>query len=328
MSQNFADRLIAKIIEKKSFLCVGLDPQLKYFPPHILQEAAMFHGAGHEAVGYAIFTFNRMIIDATYEFAAMYKPQIAFYEKYGSVGIQALEKTIRYLKRKNEIVTLDTKREDGGDTAQAYADAYLGEIDVIGEDGEITTRKSIFDVDAMTVTAWIGSPMLKPCIEVCQKYGKGLFVVARTSFKPTSPFQESVDLEGVKGWVNMVRLVKEMGLSLIGERGYSSIGAVMGATYPEDAGTMCAELPMALKLIPGLSVQGGTADSTVACFNEDGLGGIGNDSRGINYAWHPISKSEFQCNPKDFASAAAKQAEKNRLLLNEAVVKKCGKLPW
>ena len=328
MISNFADRLIGAIKAKKSYLCVGLDPQLKYFPPHILRAAAQKANTAFGAAAMAIADYYIEIIDATIEFAPIYKPQMAFYEKYGKNGMAALDSILKHLDINGALVILDGKREDGDASAQAYADAYLGKVDVLNESGELVQADSLFNADALTVTAWIDNPCLKPFVDTAEKYGKGIFVVDRTSFKPVSKFQEMTDVDGTKAWVRMAETLAEMGKGLIGDEGYSSIGAVMGATYPEDAAMMRRALPKAFKLIPGFGYQGGSADGAVACFNEDGLGGIVNNSRVTNYAWHPDFKSEFQCDPKDFATAASKEAKKARDILNAAVAKKNGFLPW
>lgn len=325
---NFADRVIKAIYDNMSYLCVGLDPQLRYFPPHILQYCAKTYGPGIEATAQAIVMFYKTIIDATNEFAFAFKPQMAFYEKYGHLGVWAFEEIVRYALLTGKIVIEDAKREDGGDTSTAYAEGHLGQIDVIGEDGNLTSSPNCYGVDAITITPWIEEPNFKPFLEVAKREGRGIFVVDRTSFKPTSSLQEMVDESGDKGWVGLAKKVGEMGEESKGENGYSSIGVVMGATYPEDAPKMKEILPMAFKLIPGFGAQGGEADEAVVCVNNDGFGIIPNNSRGTNYAWHPRFKSEFQCDPRSYALAAANASRQARDALNEAVKRRIGKLPW
>jgi orotidine-5'-phosphate decarboxylase len=327
--KNFADRVIKAIHDNMSYLCVGLDPQLKYFPPHILKYCAQTYGPGRRASAEAIAIFNRAIIDATSEYAFGFKPQMAFYEKYGYYGVKAFEETVRYaLLVGGKIIIEDAKREDGDDTTRAYAEGHLGQIEIIGKEGELISVPNAYGVDAITITPWIEEPNFKPFLEVAIREGRGIFVVDRTSFKPTSSLQEMLDENGDKGWVRLAKRVKEMGESAKGENGYSSIGVVMGATYPEDAPIMKEVLPYAFKLIPGFGVQKGTADDAVVCVNDDGFGIIPNNSRGTNYAWHPKFKSEFQCNPSSFALAAANASKQARDALNAAVLKRIGKLPW
>jgi len=327
--RNFADRVIKAIYDNMSYLCVGLDPQLRYFPPHILQFCARKYGPGYRATAEAIIMFNKTIIDATNEFAFAFKPQMAFYEKYGHEGVRAFEETVAYALLTGKIVIEDAKREDGDDTARAYADGHLGQVDVIGKGGELMLVPNAYGVDAVTITPWIEEPNFKPFFEVAIKEGRGLFVVDRTSFKPTSSLQEMKDENGDTGWMKLARKIKEMGEEAKGDNGYSSFGVVMGATYPEDATKMKEILPMAFKLIPGFGAgQGGKPDEAVVCVNEDGFGIIPNNSRGTNYAWHPRFKSEFQCDPRSYALAAAKASEQARDALNDAVRRRVGKLPW
>ncbi|MFA5069719.1 MAG: orotidine-5'-phosphate decarboxylase [Patescibacteria group bacterium] len=324
--KNFADRLIEAIQAKKSYLCVGLDPQLRYFPPLLLKNCASLGEMG--GVGEAILTFNRSIINATAEYAACYKTQMAFYEQYGPTGIWAFQETVRYAHEKGELVVEDAKRGDGGDTAEAYAEGHLGLIDVIGPDGELVKARSPYDVDAITIHDWIDEPCHEPFIRVAVREGKGVFVVDKTSFKPASRFQEMADADGEKGWVKMAKVIKVLGESLKGEHGYSPIGVVMGATYPEEAKLMRELLPEAFKLIPGFGVQGGGADEAVVCINPDGFGILPNNSRGTNYAWHPKFKSEFQGDPMSYIISSARETKKCRDALNAAVLKKNGSLPW
>ncbi len=326
--KNFADRVIEAIRSNKSYLCVGLDPQLKYFPPHIMQYCARTYGPGVEATAQAIVMFYKTIIDVTGEFAFAFKPQMAFYEKYGHRGVWAFEEVVRYALLTDKIVIEDAKREDGGDTATAYADGHLGQIDVIGEDGGIVQTANRYGVDAITITPWIEEPNFDPFFKVAIEEGRGIFVVNRTSFKPTSSLQEMKDEGGEKGWVKLAKKIREMGEGAKGENGYSSIGVVLGATYPEDAPLMKDILPHAFKLIPGFGVQGGVADDAVVCVNDDGFGIVPNNSRGTNYAYHPKFKSEFQCDPKSFALAAANASRQARDSLNESVKRRIGKLPW
>jgi len=273
--------------------------------------------------------FYQSIIDATNEYAFAFKPQMAFFEKYGHWGVWAFEQVAKYALLTGKIVIEDGKREDGGDTSAAYADGHLGKIEIIGVDGNLTATPNCYEVDALTITPWIESPNFKPFFEVAKKEGRGIFVVDRTSFKPTSSLQEMKDESGDRGWVKLAKLIKELGEEVKGENGYSSIGVVMGATYPEDAAIMKEILPMAFKLIPGFGAgQGGKPDEAVVCINEDGFGIIPNNARGTNYARHPKFKSEFQCKPTSFTLAAASASKQARDALNASVLKRIGKLPW
>ncbi|PIV50639.1 orotidine-5'-phosphate decarboxylase [Candidatus Falkowbacteria bacterium CG_4_9_14_3_um_filter_36_9] len=327
---NFADKLINAIIAKRSYLCVGLDPQLRYFPPHLLQYSSRVSEPGYKASAVAIYNFNMAIINATINEAACYKPQMAFYEKYGSSGIEAFELTVKYLHSLGELVIEDAKREDGGDTADAYADGHMGEVEVVGKNGEIEMMTSPYNVDSITVTPWICDPNFSSFLRVANDHGKGFFVVDLTSFKPNSFLQNMIDQKsGMPAWQVLAKYVEQIGKPLVGVHGYSSVGVVLGATQgSNDAEIMKEIIPKAIKLIPGFGYQGGGADDAVVCFNEDGFGGIVNNSRVTNYAWHKKFKSEFQCDPKYFANAAAQEAKRAREALNMAVLKKNGFLPF
>lgn len=326
--KNFADRVIKTIYDSMSYLCVGLDPQIRFFPPYILKYCVETYGEGTRAAAEAIIMFNKAIIDATNEFAFAFKPNFAFYAKYGHQGVRAFEETIRYALLTGKIVIQDCKFEDGGDTSQAYADGFLGHIDVPYGEGYICNMPNVFQGDAITITPWIEEPNFNPFFDNAKANGRGVIVVCRTSFKPSSSLQEIIGEDGDKGWVRLAKKIENMGKGARGDNGYSSFGVVMGATYPEDAPLMKEILPMAFKLIPGFGVQGGGADDAVVCVNDDGFGIIPNNSRGTNYAWHPNFKSEFVCKPTSFSLAAAKASEQARDALNAAVIRKIGNLPW
>ncbi len=321
---TFTDRLIEAIDEKRSILNVGLDPQFKRIPPQIREIARKKFGAGWRAIGYAYKWFNEAIIDAVEPFVVSVKPQMAFYEQYMHWVVWAFEQTKNYARKKGLIVIEDAKREDGGDTAQAYADGHIGKVDFWGKDEETFIKMPAFDVDAITITAWIGQPMMDPFVEVVKGQGKGIFVVDKTSFRPDSVIQQKKTEDGITNWEELAHRVLEWGEGTEGERGYRNVGVVMGATYPEEAETMRKILPNACFLIPGYGAQGGGADGAVVGFNKDGYGGVVNSSRGIIFAY---AKGQFQCDPKDFAEAARKAAEFSRDDLN-AALKRAGKLNW
>lgn len=337
--KNFADRVIDAIRKNKSYLCVGLDPQLRYFPPYILEYCAKAYGPGRKAAAHAIVMYytgmiddssmhETGIIDATKEFAFAFKPQMAFYEKYGYWGVWAFERVVSYALLTGKIVIEDAKREDGSDTSVSYAEGRLGEVDIPGENGKLISVPNFYGIDAITITPWIEEPNFKPFFEVAKREGRGVFVVCRTSFKPTSSLQEMIGEDGDKGWVHLAKKIRNMGEDVKGENGYSSIGVVLGATYPEDAPLMQEIMPYGFKLKPGFGVQGGGPDDAITGINDDGFGVIPNNSRGTNYAWHPKFKSEFQCDQKSYALAAANESRKARDNLNSAVIRKIGKLPW
>jgi orotidine-5'-phosphate decarboxylase len=350
---NFADRLIESIVAQKSYLCVGLDPQLRYIPKNIRENAVRRYGMGYVACAEAIITFNKTIIDVTAKFAACYKPQSAFYEPYGSEGIRALGYTINYARSTGLPVIFDGKREDGGDTSEQYAGTYLGEIDVLDETGEVFKRTSPLNSDAITITPWIDDPNFSPFVEAAKQYGTGAFVVTKTSFNPPSRLQDILvninndlpglkdvgkellevvkkfNLNGIKAWMVLAKIAVALGeLAGKGTYGYAPIGVVMGATFPQEAEIMKAIVPHGIKLVPGFKAQSGTADDAVVSVNDDGFGFIANSSRGTNYAYHPVSKSRFQDDSRFFATAASLEAQEEQVALNASVLHRIGKLPW
>jgi orotidine-5'-phosphate decarboxylase len=322
--KTFTDRLMDAIDAKKSILCAGLDPQFKMIPTHIREEARIRYGRGWRAIGEAYLEFNKMVIDAVEPYVACVKPQMAFYEAYGNWGVWAFEGTVEYAKDRGLVVIEDAKREDGDDTAQAYADGHIGRVDFWGDDQKSFSKVPSFDVDAITVTAWIGQPMIAPFVEVVKEYGKGVFVVDKTSFRPDSVIQQKKTEDGRTNWEELAHWVLHWGVNTEGERGYRNLGVVMGATYSEEAATMRRILPNAWFLIPGYGAQGGGADGAVVGFNKDGYGGVVNSSRGIIFAY---AKGQFQCEPENFAEAARQAAEFSRDDLN-AALKRAGKCPW
>jgi orotidine-5'-phosphate decarboxylase len=337
--KNFADRLIEAIKEKENPSCVGLDPRIGSIPEHIRQDVLKRYGNNKEAVAEAIVKFNTEIIDAIADIVPAMKPQIAFYEKYGSHGIEAFEKTIDYAKSKGLLVIGDTKRNDIGSTAQAYADGHLGKIELC--DG---SQISGFDVDAMTVNAYLGIDGIKPFMEHCGKYRKGIFILDKTSNPSAGDLQDkTVELEdwqvdlinehlqgvGVEpsdlpqmqkikeknrapNYVLMATLIHSWGKNLIGEKGYSSVGAVIGATYPQEAKVLRKIMPNTLILVPGYGAQGATAEDVVHLFNDDGYGAIVNSARGIIFAYQKEPyKSRYSSEKFGDAARAAALDMKN-----------------
>lgn len=329
--QRFVDRLCAEIVQKKSVLCCGLDPQLRYMPPYLIRRAVQNFGVrgpnDFVALGWLFTEFNKLIIDAVYDIVVCVKPQLAFYEDYGSVGFKALEDTIAYARSKGLLVIADAKRGDGGDTADAYADGYLGRVPFFGsEDPTILTRTvSPIRVDCMTVHGYIGEDCVGRFIRAVKEENTGIFVVDKTSFKPNSAVEQLMTTSGRPVWQELANMVNKWGEGTEGDYGLRNVGVVMGATYPDDAPKMRVFLPNSIILIPGFGGQGATADDAVAGIREDGLGGIVNNSRNLIYAWQN-KKGKFQCAPEEFAMATRLQAIEDRAQLLSAL-KKANKWP-
>lgn len=276
---HFADRLIEAIQKKGSVICVGLDPRLSDIPEFIKKEKIAQKGKTFEAAAESFLEFNKGIIDAVADLVPVVKPQIAFYEQYGFSGIRAFEETCKYAQEKGLLVIADAKRNDIGSTAEGYAKAFLGEVDLFGE------NTASLDVDAMTVSAYLGSDGIKPFIEECKKHGKGIFILVKTSNVSSGDVQDRELTDNLKMYELMAHFVDSWGADEIGKSGYSSVGAVVGATFPKEAATLRKLMPHSFFLVPGYGAQGGTAKDLKGCFNPDGLGAIVNSSRDIIFAY-------------------------------------------
>lgn len=277
--QNFADRLTNHISKLANPTVVGLDPRLDKIPTFI-KEAAMkqYGGENLEAVSAAIIIFNVGIIDAIFDIVPAIKPQIAFYEQYGHAGLFAYEQTIEHAHKKGMIVIGDAKRNDIGSTSEAYANGHLGLVDVFG------TPTPTINADALTVTPYLGTDGITPFTKVCQEQGKGIFVLVRTS----NPSSDEIQGQPVGDQLmdeHIATLVEGWGRDLIGDNGFSSVGAVVGATYPEEASALRNLMPNQIFLVPGYGAQGGGAEDVKPCFHENGTGAIVNSSRGIIFAY-------------------------------------------
>ncbi|XOB42587.1 MAG: orotidine-5'-phosphate decarboxylase [Candidatus Nealsonbacteria bacterium] len=322
----FVDELIRVIRNKETILCVGIDPQVRYIPEHILRQGekeATNPSDPFEVTCRAFVIFFREIIEAVAPYAAAVKPNIAFFEAYKYWGFKAFEKVVKICRQQKLLVIEDAKRCDGGDTAKAYAQGHLGLVEVWNPRESRITKVRSLDVDAMTVMPWIGEAGLKPFIEMAKEYGKGIFIVNKTSFKPNSAIEQLTIETGLKLWEETAKLVKQWSDGCEGELGINNIAVVVGATYPEEAVRMRELLPDHLFLVPGYGAQGGGADGAIKGIRPDGLGGIVNSSRGIIYGY----LRKFQCEPEQFAEAARKAAEFARDDLNQSL-EKAKKIPW
>ena len=294
---NAIDRLINKIKETNNPTVIGLDPRYELLPKCVLEK----YPNTLEGVSQAIIEYNKALINETCDVIPAVKPQIAFYEMFGIPGMKAFEETCKYAKQKGMIVIADIKRGDIGSTAQGYSNAYLGKTK-IGEKEE-----SIFDVDFVTVNPYMGTDCVKPFIEDCKKYDKGIFILVKTS-NPSSGELQDVKLEnGEEVYVKVAKLVEEWGKDLRGENGYSSIAAVVGATYPKQLKEIREIAPHTYFLIPGYGAQGGKAEDIALGFDKNGLGGIVNASRSLMCAYKSeLWKDKFA--EKDYAKATRAEA--------------------
>lgn len=275
---NFADRLITTIHRKNSAVVVGLDPYFKLIPTPVKQKFRTLHKNNLEYAARVILEFNIQVMDIITPLAGIVKPQIAFYELYGWWGIRAYAETIKYGKEKGLIVIGDVKRGDVPSTAEAYADAHIGEVHI---DTDIETP---FATDAITVNPYLGTDSLVPFIEKAREHNKGIFILVKTSNPLSGDFQNLLCGEK-KLYEIIAEKTHGLGKDVLGKQGYSSIGAVVGATFPQEMSTLRKIMPASYFLVPGYGTQGATATDIKHCFNPDGLGAIINASRSILYAY-------------------------------------------
>ena len=295
------DRLIARIDELKNPSVAGLDPKLEYVPRFL--KDAFFVKDGHtlKAAAGAILAFNKALIDELCDIVPAIKPQAAYYEMYGWEGVRTLAETIRYAQQKGMCVMTDGKRNDIGATMTAYATAHLGKVMVDGVELEP------FGADALTVNGYLGTDGIQPLLDVCQKYDKGIFVLAKTS-NPSSGELQDRKIDGKSVYEIMGEMCEKWGEQQIGKYGYSAVGAVVGATYPEQLAELRAKLPHTMFLVPGYGAQGGGAKGVAGAFDANGRGAIVNSSRAIMCAY----QKEENCPEEDFAKAARREAIRMR----------------
>lgn len=294
------DRLIEKIIEMKNPTVVGLDPRLEYIPEFIKRPYFEADGQTLKSASKAIFKFNQMIIDEICDIVPAIKPQAAYYEMYGYQGMKTLVKTIQYAQIKGMFVMTDGKRNDIGATMEAYTSAHLGEVKV----GENTFEP--FGADALTVNGYLGTDGIEPLLKVCKEKDKGIFVLVKTSNKSSGELQDRL-IDGVPVYAIMGDMCENWGKDQIGKYGYSSVGAVVGATYPQQLTELRRRLPHTMFLVPGYGAQGGGAEGLKGAFDERGLGAIVNSSRAVMCAY----KKEG-CDERDFAKAARREVIRMR----------------
>ena len=293
------NKLITKIQATNAPIVVGLDPMMKFVPEHIQKAAFAEYGETLEGAAEAIWQYNKGIVDAVYDLIPAVKPQIAMYEQFGIPGLIAFKKTVDYCKEKGLVVIGDIKRGDIGSTSEAYAVGHLGKVNV--------GSKSYygFDEDFVTVNPYLGSDGINPFIKVCKEEGKGIIVLVKTSNPSSGEFQDRL-IDGRPLYEWMGERVAQWGADCMPKTGkYSNVGAVVGATYPEQGKILRKLMPNTFILVPGYGAQGGKGADLVHFFNEDGLGAIINSSRGIIAAYQQEKYAKFGAEGYADASRAA-----------------------
>ena len=269
---GFADRLIGAV-ERTAPCVVGLDPVLDYIPDSFLRECGLSREGDLEEQARALEAFGLMVIEAVHDLVPAIKPQAAYFERYGSFGMRALERCMEAAREAGLEVILDVKRGDIGSTSTAYARAYLDR-----------QPPRPWEADCVTLTPYLGEDSLAPFVDVAKENEKGLFVCVRTSNPGASIVQMPRGEDGRHLFEVTADLVKrfndEVGL---GERGYGPIGAVVGATQADAAKSLRDRLPGVLFLVPGWGAQGGKLATVLACFDDNGSGAIVNSARAVLY---------------------------------------------
>ena len=261
------NKLIEKIQKTHAPIVVGLDPMLNYVPEHIQKRAFAEYGETLEGAAEAIWQFNKEIVDATYDLIPAVKPQVAMYEQFGIEGVKAFKKTVDYCHEKGLVVIGDVKRGDIGSTSEAYAVGHLGKVKVGSQ------QFAGFDEDFATVNPYLGSDGIKPFIKVCKEENKGLFILVKTSNPSSGEFQDRlIDGRPLYEWVG--EQVDAWGKEHMGDS-YSYIGAVVGATYPEQGKVLRKLMPKTFILVPGYGAQGAGAKDAQFAFDRMGHGAEG-----------------------------------------------------
>lgn len=291
------NKLVANIKKTNAPIVVGLDPMMKFIPEHIKAAAFAEFGETLEGAGEAIWQYNKAIVDAVYDLIPAVKPQIAMYEQFGIPGLVAFKKTVDYCKAKGLVVIGDIKRGDIGSTSEAYAVGHIGKVQV----GSKSYRG--FDEDFVTVNPYLGSDGVNPFINVGKEENTGIFVLVKTSNPSSGEFQDRL-VDGKPLYEIVGEQVAAWGAEHMGDS-YSYVGAVVGATYPEQGKILRKIMPKTYILVPGYGAQGGKGADLVHFFNEDGLGAIVNSSRGIIAAYQQEKYAKFGAEHFADASRAA-----------------------
>ncbi|GBE57546.1 orotidine 5'-phosphate decarboxylase [bacterium BMS3Abin01] len=294
MPKNFADRLIEAVLAKRSQVCVGLDPRLDHMPPSLLARYAQEQGEenGRREIGACLEEFGAAIIEAVAPEVVAIKLQLACFEQYGPPGIRAFQRLCRRAAGAGLLVIADAKRGDIGISAQAYSAAFIGRPD--GLDGKIDG----YGADAMTVNPLFGSDGIEPFLDDCRSYGRGIFVLVRTSNPGAAEIQDLQVDESGSVYQHIAGLVAGWGGRLRGDGGYSSVGAVIGANGGGAISGLRELLPRVFFLMPGYGAQGAGTDDVAPAFDSRGLGALITASRSIIYAG----------SGDDYAAAAAAAA--------------------
>ena len=271
---TFADFLDNRISQTGSILCAGLDPRIESLPKYFLKKADSASKNTEDFVEIALSSFYQFVIESASNEIACAKPNIAFFEQYGIGGLKAFKNICATLNEHNIPIIADVKRGDIGSTAAAYSNAFLAKASFQGKE------TNLVNADAITVNPFLGFDTVEVFLKSAAENGKGIFVLVKTSNPGSSDIQnlktaEQNISEILASWLN--QNVSE----LMGDCGYSGLGAVVGATYPEEAKKLRELMPKNLFLIPGYGAQGGSSQEALVTFDQNRKGGVVNASRGL-----------------------------------------------
>jgi orotidine-5'-phosphate decarboxylase len=259
---NFADRRTESIETKGAPAVVGIDPRYESLPGELRRGDSPAAGDAAEAFR----EFGCRVIDVVAPHVPAVKPNIAFFEALGWEGFRAYEAVVAHARERGLLVIADAKRGDIGSTAEAYA-------------------RSLFEtmrVDAVTLSPYLGLDSLAPFFDRLPD-GRGVFILVKTS-NPSAVDVQDLETEGAKVYERVADLVTRWGEAHVGESGLSSVGAVVGATYPEQAAELRERMPRTPFLLPGYGAQGGKAEALRRAFCAKGRGAVVNSSRGVIFA--------------------------------------------
>ena len=304
------DRMIEKIVETQNPTVAGLDPKLAYIPSYILDGAVAKYGKTLEAAAAALLEYNKGLIDALCDIVPAVKPQAAYYEMYGWQGVRTLAETVAYARAKGMFVITDGKRNDIGSTMQAYAKAHLGTTALRDQ------QQAAFGSDMLTVNGYLGSDGIEPLLPICDEKDKGIFVLVKTS-NPSSGELQDQKIGDKTIYETMGAMCESWGEKTENHYGYSRVGAVVGATYPQQLEEMRQKMPHTFFLVPGYGAQGGGAKDVAGAFDKNGLGAVVNSSRAILTAWKKAGTDG-----KDFAQ----QARAAAITMREDIMGVVGKI--
>ena len=308
--KKIIDVLIDKIKETNNPTVIGVDTRYDMVPDCVKAK----YKTDIKGMCDAMLEYSKALIDATYDIIPAVKLQSAYFEMYGPNGMEVLKTMIDYCREKGMVVMVDAKRGDIGSTSKGYSNAFLGKNTI---DGEL---QPVFDTDFLTVNPYMGSDCVMPFVEDCKEYNKGIFVLVKTSNKSSGEIQDLITEDGETIYTKVGKLVEKWGEDLRGEYGYSSVSAVVGATYPKQLEELRKIMPHTYFLIPGYGAQGGKAEDIALGFDKNGLGGIVNATRSLMCAYKSeLWKDKFS--EEDYAKATRAEAIRMRDELNNAINK-------